>query len=86
MFLARLIRLLLWILVVAWLVRLGRRLFAARRPAPPRAPAGPQPKPLYRDPTCGRFIPAEIAHPLRMRGEIIHFCSQECRDRYRPSA
>jgi len=43
----------------------------------------PKPKPLVRDPVCGTFVATEISYPLELDGESLHFCSAECRDRYR---
>ena len=42
-----------------------------------------KPKPLFRDPVCGTFVAAEISYPLELDGECLHFCSAECRARYR---
>jgi YHS domain-containing protein len=42
-----------------------------------------KPKPLFRDPVCGTFVSAEISYPLELDGESLHFCSAECRARYR---
>ena len=87
MFLARLFRFLLLVLLAAWLVRLGRRLFAPARSAPlPETPSGRHPKQLHRDPACGRYVPAEISHPLKTAEQTLHFCSRECLDRYRQSS
>jgi YHS domain-containing protein len=37
---------------------------------------------LVRDPVCGMHIAEVLAIPLRERGELLHFCSAECRDKY----
>ena len=37
---------------------------------------------LVRDPVCGMHIAEVLALPLRQDGEILHFCSAECRDKY----
>jgi len=82
-FLARILRLLLWLIVATWL---GRKLFSwLLRPA--GAPASnavriPEPKPLHRDPWCGTYVSSEISHTLEQAGQVFHFCSAECRERY----
>lgn len=85
-FLARIVRFLLWLVVATWLVRtLVGALFATFAPkkVPPVSP--PAPKPLFRDPWCGTHVSAEISHTLEEAGQVLHFCSAECRERYRTS-
>lgn len=77
--LLRLIRLIVWVLLLSWIVALGRRLFRARPAATPRTP---ERRRLHRDPLCGTFLPAEISHRLTEGGQVLHFCSAECRERY----
>ena len=36
-----------------------------------------------RDPVCGMFVSTEVSHQLTEQGETLHFCSRECRERYR---
>ncbi|HEX2713534.1 MAG TPA: hypothetical protein VHM88_15140 [Candidatus Acidoferrales bacterium] len=84
-FLARIIRLLLWLAVAVWL---GRKLVSllspgGRREVPPASP--PSPKPLHRDPWCGTHVSPEISHRLEQGGQVLHFCSTECRERYQGS-
>jgi YHS domain-containing protein len=74
----------------SWALRLARKLFRAlltagtAHPVSPNRPLAPQP--LYRDPWCGTHVSAEISHTLEQAGEVLHFCSAECRERYRASA
>jgi YHS domain-containing protein len=42
--------------------------------------------PLHRDPWCGTYVSAEISFPFEQSGQVLHFCSQECRARYQRSA
>ncbi len=35
-----------------------------------------------RDPVCGMFVSTEVSHQVRANGETLHFCSQECLERY----
>ena len=55
------------------------------------APAAPEPKQasgsasggeLKKDPVCGTYVSAAAAVTKRARGEVVHFCSAECRDKY----
>jgi YHS domain-containing protein len=35
-----------------------------------------------RDPVCGMFVSTELSHKLNDGGQTLHFCSQECLERY----
>lgn len=35
-----------------------------------------------RDPVCGMFVSTEVSRRLTRGSETLHFCSQECLDRY----
>lgn len=37
---------------------------------------------LVRDPVCGMHVAEVLAVPLRESGELVHFCSMACRDKY----
>ena len=37
---------------------------------------------LVRDPVCGMHVAEVLAVPLRESGELVHFCSAACRDKY----
>ena len=37
---------------------------------------------LVRDPICGMHVAEVLAVPLRAGGELVHFCSTACRDKY----
>ena len=39
-----------------------------------------------RDPVCGMFVSTEVSHQLQRGGETLHFCSQECLDRFQSEA
>ena len=90
-FLARLMRFLIWVVIVSWGVRLaGRFISALLQPARSREPlkpsadlnAGQGARLLVRDPICGVHIAEVLAIPLRENGELLHFCSLACRDAY----
>jgi hypothetical protein len=84
---------------MAWLMRkLLARVFpnAGPQPGSNRASSGgsaglrpgapPQAIPLYRDPECGTYVSPEISFPLEQPGQVLHFCSEECRTRYQRSS
>ena len=58
-----------------------------RAPAPP--PATPREPPvvsggeLKKDPVCGTYVSTSLSVTSRVNGEVVHFCSKECRDKYR---
>jgi YHS domain-containing protein len=37
---------------------------------------------LVRDPVCGTHVAEVLAIPLREGGDLVHFCSAACRDKY----
>jgi len=37
---------------------------------------------LVRDPVCGMHLAETLAIPYRDGGELVHFCSAECREKY----
>jgi YHS domain-containing protein len=38
---------------------------------------------LKKDPVCGTYVSTTASVTRTVDGQILHFCSQECRDRYR---
>ena len=38
---------------------------------------------LRKDPVCGTFVSAETSITKKVGGELLHFCSADCRDKYR---
>jgi YHS domain-containing protein len=61
----------------------ANRVGGTQRPGTPASPAGGE---LKRDPVCGTFVPASSSVKKELRGEVMHFCSPECRDKYVASA
>ena len=51
------------------------------RPAPKRG-AVPTTGSLKKDPVCGTFVAESASIKETIGGEVVHFCSAECRDRY----
>jgi len=90
-FLARIIRLLFWVVIFSWGFRLiGRLVSNWLRTSSPQEPSEPArdlhtpqaARLLVRDPVCGVHLAEVLAIPLRENGELLHFCSPACRDTY----
>jgi hypothetical protein len=47
-----------------------------------RTDSGMAARRLVRDPLCGTHVAEVLAVPLRESGELLHFCSPACRDKY----
>ncbi|HKM82082.1 MAG TPA: hypothetical protein VJY15_14100 [Candidatus Acidoferrum sp.] len=82
------LRFIFWVVVVSWSLALLRRLVqrmrqgAAQSHAPVEMPNDAITRKLVRDPVCGVHIAEMLALPLRQDGELLHFCSAACRDKY----
>ena len=37
---------------------------------------------MIKDPQCGMYVAADLAITKRVKGEILHFCGEECRDKF----
>jgi YHS domain-containing protein len=56
-----------------------------RSPAPPRPPEPiAKATELKKDPVCGTYVSSASAFNRTVNGQVICFCSKECRDRYSP--
>jgi YHS domain-containing protein len=58
-----------------------------RHPAPDPIRAAPSSGPdastlLHQDPVCGTYVAAGSSYRKICRGQVCHFCSEACRDRY----
>jgi YHS domain-containing protein len=77
---------LLWIvriLVVLFVLRLlVRAVTGARTSQRRQARIGGS---LVRDPQCGTYVPPARALTLSSRGQVLHFCSDRCRDAWTSS-
>ena len=49
---------------------------AGRRDIPPATE-------LKKDPVCGTYVPVATSLTRTINGSVVHFCSPECRDKYR---
>jgi YHS domain-containing protein len=81
----RMIKFLLVTVVVLFLRLFLRHLFSGMRSVTTRpesqAPAGASE--LKKDPVCGTYIPAASSITKQIDGKLLHFCSEECRNKYR---
>ena len=50
----------------------------------PKAPVLQSGGDLKRDPVCGTYVSTAVSVKRTVKGEVVHFCSNECRDRYKP--
>jgi YHS domain-containing protein len=60
--------------------------FRSASPPPPQAPREPaviSGGELKKDPVCGTYVSAALAVTRTVNGEVLHFCSKECREKYR---
>ena len=37
---------------------------------------------MVRDPMCGMFVSTEVSHRLVEGGNVLHFCSESCKESY----
>ena len=52
---------------------------AARGASPPQSSQGE----MARDPVCGMFVSTEVSRRLTRGGRTLHFCSDECLEKFR---
>ena len=55
----------------------------ASRPNTPSPPDRMPATELKKDPVCGTYVAAETSLTRTVNGTVLHFCSAECRDKYR---
>jgi len=61
----------------------GQVMHAPDPPEPRRAADFPSGGELKKDPVCGTYVSQNAAITKKFGGELVHFCSVECRDKYR---
>lgn len=85
----RFVVLLIVVAIVRYLITAIGRLFSqAMNPQGPRvlpnqAPPGATGGELKQDPVCGTFVPTATSVKKTINGELVHFCSAACRDRFK---
>jgi len=83
--LSRIFRVVLWGVVTGGLLSFVRQFSVADEPQMARGSQPEKTSPpihLCRDPVCGTYVSPEISLKLEKSGQITHFCSAECRQRY----
>ena len=87
-FIARSLRYIFWVLIVSLAFAILRRIVLNMAGASPTAhpyidvPNYAVSRKLVRDPVCGMHLAESVAIPLREGGELLHFCSMDCREKY----
>ena len=79
---------LLPLLVFALLRSFLRSLFQTKKDVTRSAPEQARPTvfaggELKKDPVCGTYVSAGASVTRTVNGQLLHFCSKECRDKYR---
>jgi YHS domain-containing protein len=80
--------LLVLIIVLPTLIRFALTLLRAllgpgQREVRGRAANVPLQGELKRDPVCGTYVSTATSVKRTVGGEVVHFCSEECREKYR---
>ncbi len=52
---------------------------ADSKPTSPKPPPFEPPQ-MIRDPQCGEIVPWALAVSLKVEGQVLYFCSEDCRD------
>lgn len=82
-----LLELLPYVLLVLFLRSIIRSFLSNRkrpRPAQPRQAPVQLGGELKKDPVCGTYVPMTASLTRSVNGQVVYFCSKECRDRYNP--
>jgi YHS domain-containing protein len=86
-FISRLILLLIAVSAIKSAVNYGRRLWYGALGGRPTAPSARPPQApstvLQMDPVCGTYVSVESSLKKLVAGRVYHFCSAECRERFR---
>jgi YHS domain-containing protein len=86
-----LIELLIVISVIRSVINYIRRLWYSNRTprptmfrqrTPPQQPQEPGSTLLQQDPVCGTYVSVETSLKKLVKGQVVYFCSPECRNRY----
>jgi YHS domain-containing protein len=69
--------------VVRFVQGMGSRLGTQSRSRVNHAAGAPSATMLQQDPVCGTYVAIDSSLKRIMDGKVVHFCSPECRDKYR---
>ena len=84
----RFIALLIIFAIIRYIITSVARFFStAANPPAERAPAqaasGATSGELKQDPVCGTFVSTSTSVKKTINGELVHFCSADCRDKFK---
>ena len=84
----RFIALLVFFVVIRYVIVTVARFFSqamssGTTPSGPATDAAPVRGELKKDPVCGTFVSTGSSVKQMVNGELVHFCSTTCRDKYR---
>jgi YHS domain-containing protein len=84
-FIARLIVFIIAITAIRSMVQFVQGLLTGARPHSPArtSTARPAATMMKQDPVCGTWVAIDSSLKTIIRGQVIHFCSPECRDKFR---
>ena len=68
-----------YIRFTSWRARCRKLTPASRRQGAPSVQAGGE---LKKDPVCGTYVSTASSLTRTVNGQVIHFCSKACSDRY----
>jgi YHS domain-containing protein len=60
----------------------GVKTAATPQTTPPQSPRVQVGGELKKDPVCGTYVSTAAAVTKTIDGQLVHFCSRECRDKY----
>jgi len=60
----------------------GNASVARQSPPPPQTPPAQATSELKKDPVCGIYVSAGASLTRTVNGQVMYFCSPECRDKY----
>ena len=60
----------------------GDKASTRREPDPPSSPPVIAGGELKKDPVCGTYVSTSLAITRKVKGEVVYFCSGECRDKF----
>ena len=74
--------------IIRYIVTSVARLFSQTGNPPAQRPAGQAPSgspggELKQDPVCGTFVSTSTSVKKTIDGELVHFCSAACRDKFK---
>ena len=88
-----LIRLALFLIVLTLVRSLVARLFNPKGPQRRKRPSQPRARAkrtieghMVKDPQCGIYVATDLAVTARSKDQILHFCSEDCRDKFLQAA